>query len=183
MNAAVALHRAQFSKAYTLAEMLVVVTVLGLAGAMLVPSIAEPDTLRIQGVVRLVIADLSFAQSDALAQQELRRVHFYADGSGYVILREPYDPMTDYIFDPLAPAGGSGAYIVNFVENDRYQGISVSGVDIDAGNRYITFDELGGTITAGNAPGTGGFIEIQSEHATYRINIAPFTGKLTVVEL
>jgi len=168
---------------YTLAEMLVVVAVLGLAGALLVPSLAQPDTLRIQGVVRLVIADISFAQSDALAQQEFRRVYFFEDGSGYALLREPFDPDTDYIFDPLAPAGANGAYIVNFADNDRFEGVSVSDVQIDGESNYLTFDELGGTITDGNEPGTGGYIELESENASYRINIAPFTGKLTVQEV
>ena len=47
----------------------------------------DADTLALQSAVRLLIADISFAQSDALAHQEYRRVHFYDDGRGWCVVR------------------------------------------------------------------------------------------------
>lgn len=171
------------SSGYTLIELLIVVAVLGLASALLIPSLRQPDTLKIQAAVRRIIGDLSFAQSDALAQQELRRVYFYADGRGYVILRDPFDPATDYIDDPLARGFTNRAYIVDFTVDGRFEGITVLAVNIDGGARFITYDELAGTVTPIGDPGTGGSITVESLNARYRIDIAPFTGKLTVVNL
>ena len=173
----------QLRTGYTLIELLLVVAVLGLASAILIPSLRDGDSLATQGAVRRIIGDLHFAQSDALAHQETRRVQFFDDGRGYVITRSPYDPDVDYISDPLARAGTDKAYVVDFTEDERFAGVTISAVDIDDGARFITFDELGGSITGGNNPGIGGSITVTSNNAGYRIDIDPFTGKLTVVNI
>jgi hypothetical protein len=146
-----------------------------------------------QSAVRLVIGDISFAQSDALAHQELRRIHFYSDGRGYCIVRiaqaqlnTPFDESDtthDYINDPLAASGELGRYIVDIVNDSRFGGVSIESVALDGAGRDLTFDELGGTIMAGGAPGTGGTIVLRSPNSRYEIEIAAFTGKMTVREL
>ncbi len=180
--------RRRVTRAYTLIEMLIVITVLGIAGALLVPHLVYKDSLSTQAAVRMIISDMNFAQSDALANQEFRRVHFYDNGSGYCIYRVteatfdvPFDPATaDYIDDPLGVVGDFGAYIVDFTTKNRFEDVSISLANIDGGNRYVTYDALGGTVTSGNAPGTGGEIQIQAEDMIYQIAFSPFTGKMTV---
>lgn len=167
-------------RGYTLIELLLVIAVLGLAGAILIPSMSQTDTLRIQAAVRMIIGDLAFAHSDALAQQEYRRVFFFEDGNGYVLLRSPFDPESDAIYDPLSR---TGAYVVRFDLDERLRGVTIESVAIDGEERFISFDELGGTVTDGNAPGTGGSIIVRSPNARYEILIAPFTGKMSVREL
>jgi len=183
------------TRAYTLIELMIVIVVLGLSGALLVPHLAYKDGLSTQAVVRMIISDMNFAQSDALANQEFRRVHFYADGSGYCIFRvteatfnDPFNALTaDYIDDPLGVVRGPNAlgafYIVNFAAKSRFEDISINSVDFDGGNRHITYDALGGTVTAGNAPGIGGRIQIQAEDMIYEIAFSPFTGKMTVARI
>ena len=183
--------RRRVRRAYTLIELLIVITVLGIAGALLIPHLAYKDSLSTQAAVRMIISDLNFAQSDALANQEYRRVHFYTDGSGYCIFRVteatfdlPFDPATaDYIDDPLGVVGNFGAYIVNFATKGRFEDVSISLANIDGGNRFVTYDALGGTVTSGNAPGTGGQIQIQAEDMIYQIAFSPFTGKMTVTRI
>lgn len=176
---------------YTLIELLIVVAILGLAGSLLVPNIVDHDSMRAQAAVRQLIVDLSFAQSDALAHQEFRRVHFFPDGRGYALVRvteATYDlafveATADYIEDPLGTESQLGRYIVNFFTDDRYEGVSISSVDIDSGGRDIVYDALGGTIMSGGIPGIGGTIEISSGDEQYSVTVSPFTGKLTVIEL
>jgi len=173
---------------YTLIELLIVVALLGLASAMLVPHMVKRDAMACQAAVRLIIADLSFAQSDAWSHQEYRRVQFYDDGSGYCIVRvtesdfsNPFDPDdADYINDPLASGGAASPYKVNFTTDQRFEGVSISEVAIDGNHKFITFDSLGGTVSSPGVPGTGGTITVATDAETYRITIAPFTGKLTV---
>jgi prepilin-type N-terminal cleavage/methylation domain-containing protein len=175
-------------RGYTLVELIIVIAILGLAGSLLIPYLVQGDTLSIQGAVRQVIADLTFAQSDALANQEMRRVYFYDDGSGYCIYRvadgeiaSAFDPESvDYVNDPLAPAGEFNAYIVKLTEDEGFENITIDGVALDGSNRFITFDELGGTLTTSSLPGTGGTITLRSPNAAYQITVAGFTGKLTV---
>ena len=185
-------HRRTVTCAYTMLELLIVIAVLGIAGALLIPHLAYKDSLASQAAVRLLIADLSFAQSDALANQEFRRVYFYPDGRGYCIVRVTeatfdllFDPATaDYIDDPLGVVGETGRYIVDFTTKNRFDNVLIDAVSIDGGNSYVTYDALGGTVmTGGAAPGTGGPIYVKAADNLYRVDIAPFVGKLTVTKM
>lgn len=177
---------------YTLVELLLVISMLGLAGSLLIPYMVGRSSLETQAAVRMIIVDLNFAQSDALAHQEFRRVHFFEDGSGYCIVRvtqsdfdDEFDPDTaDFLYDPLGRAGKAHQYIVDFTSDRRFEGVTISEVAIDGSNPHVSYDQLGGTVRSGGSiPGTGGHIIVTSEEATYRINVAPFTGKLTVEKL
>ncbi len=50
---------------------------------------------------------------------------------------------------------------------------------------FVTFDALGGTVSEGNiaVPGAGGQFTVASATSSYQIELAPFTGKLTVTKL
>ncbi|MDI9404039.1 MAG: type II secretion system protein [Limnohabitans sp.] len=178
-------------RAYTLIEVLIVVAILGLAAAVLVPSMSGRGDFDTQAAVRALIADITFAQSDALANQEFRRVHFYEDGSGWCLVRvdeaefsAPFDPSTaDYVHDPLQGATAGGAYAVRFTDGGRYASVRIMGVSIDGGGRDLTFDELGGTVASGGLPGTGGTLILRSPDAAYRVEISALTGKVRVMRL
>jgi type II secretory pathway pseudopilin PulG len=184
--------RTPAARSYTLIELIMVMAVLALAAAMLVPQLVGRDSLTVQAAIRMLIADLSFAQTDALANQEFRRVVFYDNGAGYCIIRVPSaswvtpdlsDPSVDYVYDPL---GHMGQYIVNFFEDDRFEGVEITAAEIDgttlSDRPEITYDQLGGTVK-GAAPGTGGYVEMSFGDEIYRIDITAFTGKLTVTKL
>jgi type II secretory pathway pseudopilin PulG len=172
-------------RSYTLIELLLVCAILGIAGALLIPNIVGRDIMACQAAVRLLIGDLSFAQSDALAHQEYRRVHFNDDGSGWSISRvtqaqldDPFDPATaDYISDPLL----GGQYIVNLAGDTRFTGVSLTNISVEGG-LDLHFDPLGGIVAPNGNVGAGGSVTMLSANDEYQITIAPFTGKLTVVQ-
>ena len=190
-------HRNQHSvRSYTLIELLIVIGILGIASSLLIPHLVNRDSMNVQAAVRLVIGDLCFAQSDALAHQEMRRVHFYDDGRGYCIVRikdsaelsQAFDENTaEYVHDPLASGAEIGHYIVDFSTDSRFRGVRISDVEVDGDDMTngadLHYDQLGGTITSGSTPGSGGYIEVESGEDRYRITISPFTGKLTVYEV
>jgi prepilin-type N-terminal cleavage/methylation domain-containing protein len=184
-------HHSRF--AYTLIELLIVIGILGLSSAILVPRMVGREAMAAQSAVRLIISDLNFAQADALAHQELRRIHFYDDGSGYCLTRitdtelgTPFDENDtdqDYIFDPLARSSEGGKYIVRFEQED-FEGVSIESAAIDgATGRDIQYDSLAGTIAGGGGPGTGGTIVVKCASERYQISISPFTGKITITKL
>ena len=185
--------RRAVARSYTLIELIMVMAVLGLAAALLIPSMVGTDSMTLQAAIRLLIADLSFAQSDALANQEFRRVVFFADGTGYCLIIVPdenfitpndLDADANYVIDPLK---SMGRYIVSYASDSRFTGVSITAATIDgvdlADRPDITYDMLGGTIMAGPVPGTGGTITVSFNEFQYQVTIAPFTGKLTVTEL
>ena len=185
---------------YTLIELLITIAILGIAGAVLVPQMGNLGNLEAQAAVRTIIADLSFAQSDALANQEFRRAHFYSDGSGYCLIRvadgdffkafdytdaAPIADAPDYIIDPLGGAGLLERYVMNFETDTRFKQVVIESVVIDGtplmpNGSDITYDSLGGTVQSPNIPGIGGTIVVSSMNERFEITIAPFTGKLTV---
>lgn len=185
------LKRRELREAYTLIELLIVVGVLGLAASLLIPNMVGRDSMRAQAAARRVIADLSFAQSDALARQELRRVEFFDDGSGYGIFAVTNDDFdaefdaetADWVRDPLSSPGSLGRMIVNFDSDTRFQGVRILDVALDNVNRYVVYDPLGGTIRTGGSPGIGGRIDLGMGEDRYRVLVSAFTGKLTVNRL
>lgn len=185
-------HEIRTRRGYTLIELLIVVALLGLAGTLLIPSMVQPDSMKVQAAVRKIIADLSFAQSDALAQQEFRRVYFFPDGSGYCIVRatqgtynDVFDSDTaDYIVDPLD--GDLGRYSVDFTTDNRFENVRVTAANLDTelladGSCDIVYDPLGGTVMGAGIPGAGGTIELTAGTDVFAILVDPFTGKLTVL--
>lgn len=173
--------RRSMRRAYTLLEVLVVVAILGTAAALVVPSMSSAGNLRVQAAVREMVADITFAQSDAVAYQARRAIVFY-QGEGRYVLCEVrgavIDPAVDAIFDPSRP-------------NDRYEvlwrdqntgGAAIIEVDFD-GDNVLIFDELGGPVETadGDRPSSGGVIRIRDAMGqTFRITVEAYTGRVLV---
>lgn len=180
---------------YTLIELLIVVAILGLSAAMLVPRLVGADTFSVQAAVRSVIADVTFAQTDALAMQRIRRVQFLRDVNGrlhgYAILApadqglydQGFDPSTADYLDHDTAIGTDGRFIVDFDLDARFRGVEIEAVDF-GGRDWVAFDALGGPLGAGGQPLTaGGEVRMRGQSGAYLIRLSGFTGKITVEPL
>lgn len=167
-------------RGFTLIEMLVVVAVLGIAGALVIPAMGGTGILRVQAAVRTVVADITLAQSEAVAFQEQRAVLFDVASSSYRLVEVPgdsLDPDTNTMYDPTRPGG---LYVVDFID-DRFGGSQITAADFD-GNPYLIFDALGGPVAdaGANTPGAGGTITVTGSGSTFVITVEPFTGRVSV---
>ncbi|MEM9348587.1 MAG: GspH/FimT family pseudopilin [Planctomycetota bacterium] len=162
----------RIAKGYTLIEVLITVTIMGLAAAVVVPNMMQGGTLGVQAGARMIIADLLFAQNEAMAQQSTRRVVFNADQNSYTV--EKYDNGAWVLeYNPSAGMGSNQQnYEVDFDKDSRFTGIDIVSVDFNGGST-IEFDDLGN-------PSSGGTIRLRFEDHTYEITVAPFTGRVTV---
>ncbi|NJL31937.1 MAG: prepilin-type N-terminal cleavage/methylation domain-containing protein [Phycisphaerales bacterium] len=108
-------------RAFTLVEVLVVVIIIGIAAAVVVPAMIRPGSLHVQAATRIVIADLLYAQNDAIAQQKPRRAVFDTANNRY--------RLTDAAGNTLAAnwkgSGGSN-YVVDFKNDSRFQGVTLT---------------------------------------------------------
>ena len=178
-------------RGYTLLEVLLTVALLGIAGGVLVPRLVNLEQMETQAAVRQLIGDITYAQADAVAQQEYRRIYFYDNGSGYCVVRvtpSEFDDVfdtesADYLDDISSSPGSWGRYIRDFTVDSRFSGVEIDTASFDSGKRFITFDSLGGTVMSGQQPGTGGQVTVVSDGAEFEVEVAPFTGKLTVREV
>ena len=168
---------------YTLVEVLVVITVLGLAAAMVVPQMGSTGVLRIQAAARQIVADITFAQSDALAYQSRRAIVFLPADNRYVVceVNGPIvDPATDAIFNPSRP---SDRYDIT-IDSERMGGAQLISADFD-GDNVLVFDELGGPVQApdSDTPSAGGFVRISGSGFQFEIDVEPYTGRVTVTNI
>ena len=153
--------------AFTLIEILVVVAIIGIAGAVVVPQILQSGTMQIQAASRMVIADLLYAQNDAIAHQTTRTVTYNAATNSYQI--------TDANGTVLAVSWKNDAaanYVVNFSQDSRFSGVTLSSPSFN-GTSAITFDALG-------TPSSGGSVDLVTGSTRYRVSVGAFTGRVTV---
>ncbi|MBB6430028.1 Tfp pilus assembly protein FimT [Algisphaera agarilytica] len=160
------------SAAYTLVEVLLVVTILGIVSVSVIPSMLTAGEMGVQAAARVIVADLLYAQNEAIAQQASHKVVFDVANNSYQIQDQNGTPLTvDWL------GGSANNYIVDFANDQRFQGVTITAVDFGVTTpNEISYDNLGG-------PSTGGSITIQFDRQSYRIDVAEFTGRVTVTQI
>jgi prepilin-type N-terminal cleavage/methylation domain-containing protein len=170
-------------RGFTLLEILVTVVIMGIAGAVVIPAMGETGVLKIQGAVRSVVADLTFAQADAVAFQERRAVMFDVDSNTYRLVQVPgdtLDPVNNTLYDPTKR---DGRYIVSLADV-RFGNARMVSATFDNEPRLI-FDAMGGPVAdaSGSVPGNGGSIIITGSRQTFTVSVEAFTGRVTVTRV
>ncbi|MBL8763861.1 MAG: prepilin-type N-terminal cleavage/methylation domain-containing protein [Phycisphaerae bacterium] len=164
---------------YTLIEVLVVVVVLGIAGALVIPSMGSTGILRVQAAVRSVVSDIVFCQADAVAFQE-RRAIVFDSATTYRLVQVPgsvIDIEHNTLYDPSRP---SGLYVVD-VSDPRYGDARINSALFDSHN-YLVFDEQGAPLgdLGTNTAGSGGTVTITGSEQTFDVTVDAFTGRVSV---
>lgn len=162
-------------RGYTLIEVLIVVVILGIAGALVIPSFSSTEVLRIQATVRTIVGDITFAQSDALARQQKRAIVFNAAENRYAIIEVrggTLNPTTDTI------------KTVNLSNARKYHTSRLVSADFD-GDNVLVFDEMGGPVAGpgSSTPGAGGTIVVEGSGSIFQITIEAYTGRVSVQRL
>ena len=153
--------------AYTLIEVLIVVLIIGVASAIVVPQMLSAGTLGVQAAARMIMADILYAQNEAIAQQSNRKVVFDVPNNRY--------RLTDATGQTLTVNWkGSTAqnYVVDFNNDDRFNRVQIVSAAFSSGNT-LEFNDMGGPLN-------GGTVELRFNNDRYRITVAPFTGRVTV---
>lgn len=170
---------------YTLIEVLVLVVIMGIAGAMVIPALGDTHILRVQAALRTIISDITFAQADAAAFQERRAVVFDVNTNSYRVIQVPgntLDVVANTISDPTRPFGRMGA---DFTQDEaRYGDARLVSVNFGNGSSSLIFDALGGPVSApdSNTPSPGGTISLSGSRASWTISVEAFTGRVTVAQ-
>lgn len=165
---------------YTLVEVLVVVTIMGIAGAMVIPQMDTAHVLRAQAGVRQVISDITFAQTDAIAFQRGRAVMFDADTDSYRIVEvtgATLDPENDTLYSNI---GDDGFYAVE-LSDSSYGFIELVSAQFGSAGTNLIFDEFGAPVAGpdSNEPIGDGEIIIESPFHRYTIRVDGMTGQIT----
>jgi prepilin-type N-terminal cleavage/methylation domain-containing protein len=169
------------NRGFTLAEILVTVTVIGIAAAVILPQVGNRDDLRAISAAREVMADLTYAQSRAVATQKPQYVRFDPVNNRYDLL-EQISPSDVFVIHPLEHANysvslGSG-------RNDDLKYVVFDQVTFDS-KTVLMYDEMGtpyayDPATQTSAAMAAGSIRLKSHAYTVTVNIQPFSGELTL---
>jgi prepilin-type N-terminal cleavage/methylation domain-containing protein len=174
----------QFSRAFTLVEILVVVVILGIAAAVVVPQIGTQSDLRAAAAARLIMADLIYAQNRAIATQTKHYAVFDTSAQSYRLKMASGATLAD-IPQPITK---EACYEVKFGQKGTpLADIALGAVNIE-GFPTIGFDELGvpysynastNTPTAISTSG-GSTIKVKCGTFTLTISVEPYTGEIKV---
>lgn len=167
------------TRGYTLVEMLIVVVLMGLAAAMVIPSMAQASSLKVQGALRMMVADITVMQSDAVAFQQNRAIVFRPNGDA-----------TRYIMcesNGLTPDTTTGVIQRRYFGGETYGYASVPETTNLAATDTLIFDALGGPIRGGSGgsvePAQTATIRVSGSNQNWQISIEAFTGRVTVQNL
>ena len=165
-------------------EVLIVVVILGIAGAMIVPSLGSTNVLKAQAALRSIVSDITFAQSDAVAFQEKRAIVFDTTNSTYTLVQVPgntIDLTANTMYDPTKY---NGKWVVDFVKEKRFGDARITSANFGNGSTALVFDGLGGPVAdaSSNNPGLGGTVRVTGSGASWTITVEAFTGRVTVAQ-
>jgi prepilin-type N-terminal cleavage/methylation domain-containing protein len=162
-------------RAYTLIEMLIVVTILGIAAAIVVPAMGDAGVLRVQSAVRQVISDINYVQSEAIAHQESKAILFYPSENRYVLLDMPGGTVdaSRYAFQNtrFTTSGMGDARITSTAFTNSFGNANL-----------LIFDEQGSPVLSagsGTAP-SNGTVQISGSGQTFTITVEGYTGRVSV---
>ena len=163
--------------AFTLAEVLVVVVILGIAGAVIIPMISDSTGLQASSAARQIVSALLFAQTASIAHQEQYQVVFDAAAESYEI----QDSSGAVIDSPVSPGTD---YRISFPDIPQMKSVMIDVVDFDGTDR-VWFDRLGapysGAIDAKTPLGSGK-VTVRAGSSSYTVSVEPVSGRIKVEE-
>lgn len=171
---------------FTLVEILCVVIIIGIAGAIIVPQIQSRDDLKAASAARALVADLVYAQNMAITNQTPHFVAFDGASQQYTLSDDTMTTLTHPINKTpfvvrYGPAAGSSAGALRDCTL-----VSAAMVGMSSGTEHATlgFDELGTPLVRSSSGTvetlTSGTVRVRCRSYDLLVVIEPFTGQLSV---
>ena len=140
--------------------------ILAIVAAMVVPYAVGTSSFEAMAAARRVACDLEYAQSAAITTQTPVTVTFFPTTESYRLSN-----ASGVLIHPII----KGEYVVNFGSEDSFERLDVVSASFD-GTEAVTFDAVG-------SPDNSGSVTLVAGPHTYRVDVAPATGKVTVTAI
>jgi prepilin-type N-terminal cleavage/methylation domain-containing protein len=160
---------------FTLVELLMVITILIIAAAVVIPNIGSAGDAQAMSAARILSADIEVARDMALKTQRPHTVLFSSDLQSYKVVAdyagEAY-AMADAIEHPAVEAR---AFEVTLAERNGMSAVVVANASF-GGDAYVTFNELG-------EPSSSGSVTVEAGGTQIRVAVAGLTGSVSTIRL
>jgi prepilin-type N-terminal cleavage/methylation domain-containing protein len=173
---------------FTLVEILAVVVILGIASAIIIPNMGTRDDMRVAAAARVVVADLIYAQNQAISTGKWVYVKFDTANNKYTLLSTASSGGDVSLTNPVTQT----TYFQQFGASVRgWEQVSISsavfnGTDATFRPMYtIAFDEIGSpyvfnyTNNQTNDLQDGGVVITAGQFST-TVTVQPATGEINV---
>ena len=161
-------------RAFTLAELLVVVVILAIASLVVIPVIGNSGDLHVAAAARKLACDLLYVQTYAISKQGKYLIVFDSLADNYEI----QDQDGSVISNPVSNVD----YRVDFVNDPEFKSVVMDSALFDASNK-IWFDQLGAPYSGNivdSTPLTAGSVSLSSGDNVATVTIEPVTGRINV---
>jgi prepilin-type N-terminal cleavage/methylation domain-containing protein len=163
---------------FTLIEVILVVLIIGIAAAVVVPTMSSAGSMQLRSAANMVAADLEYAKSMAISRGQPYTVDFSPSTERYWVLDGPTGNVIPH------PVKKGLPYTVDFPNESRLSQVQIVSTTFGTHNR-VTFDYLGspygeaadGSLTPLNGPGT---IVLQAGTITKTVTVEAVTGFISV---
>ncbi|MDP8215720.1 MAG: prepilin-type N-terminal cleavage/methylation domain-containing protein [Candidatus Kaelpia imicola] len=161
------------NKAFTLIELIILITILGFVVLISVPNIDSYLDARIYSCAQKISSDIRYTQYLSIAEHESYGLEFNAAANYYRVYEvDTGNPATD----PYSRANME----LDLDTTGEYKGVSISSVNIDASNE-LRFSSLGEPLdSSGNDLSAVGTIALNYRGRSKTIMIYPVTGWVEV---
>ena len=128
----------QTRRAFTLIEILTVVTILAITSAIIIPQLGTRNDMKAAAGARVVMSDLIWAQNRAISCQQ--KVYVIISGQSYTIWYKDSTGVLQKCTNPLT----QGTYTVTFGQkNTPLSDVSIYGTPDFNGQTSLCYDEVG----------------------------------------
>ena len=161
---------------FTLAEMLVVLIIIGIAATIVIPMVGNTSGMQVTSAARHISSTLMFAQTSAISAQQPFQVVFDADAESY----EVRDADGNAVDDPVI---AGRAYRVDYTSDSRLRNVRIETVNFDGGGK-VWFDRLGTPLSGPDKDNLTdlnvGRVNIQAGDEIMTITVEPITGRINI---
>ncbi|MBT3202011.1 MAG: hypothetical protein HN350_19085 [Phycisphaerales bacterium] len=154
---------------FTLAEVLIMVMVIIIAGSIVIPYLGSSNYSVARAGARRMASDLQYAQETAISTQKDITVTFDLDNETYWLSNE-----SGVLIHPIT----SSKYATNYkavgeLSHLKIATLIANGVKIASGRGSVTFDSSG-------VPDVSGTVVLQAGESTFYVTLSAVTGTVTV---
>ena len=162
---------------FTLIEIMIVLSIILIAAMLAIPMLSSAGDMQVKSAANMIMADLEYAKSMAIARGQNYSVVFNAAGESYQIV----DQNGSVISHPVKVGFN---YAVSFAGDSRLDKVDIATVDFDPGSKStITFDYLGSPYSGSGTSNalSSGRITVQADGTSITINVEAVTGYISTL--